>query len=44
MAEQPVLELQAAAQHLGLGTIEATSIDKFLTYAMDRWRAKNKGN
>ena len=42
--EQPVLELQAAAQHLGLGTIEATSVDEFLTYAIDRWRAKNKGN
>ena len=42
--EQPVLELQAAAQHLGLGTIEATSVDEFLTYAIDRWRAKNKDN
>ena len=42
--EQPVLELQAAAHHLGLGTIEATSVNELLTHAIDRWRAKNNGD
>jgi glutamyl-Q tRNA(Asp) synthetase len=40
-AEQPVMELQRAAQHLGLGTIEAASVDAFLKKAAQRWRAKS---
>ena len=40
-AEQPMQELQAAAQHLGLGAIDASSVDELLTRAIERWRAKN---
>jgi glutamyl-Q tRNA(Asp) synthetase len=40
-AEQPVIELQRAAQHLGLGTIDAASVDAFLKEAAARWRAKS---
>ena len=41
---RPVQELQAAAQHLGLGTMDATSVDELLTRAIERWRAKNNGD
>ncbi len=41
---RPVQELQNAAHHLGLGTIDATSVDELLTRAIELWRAKTKGD
>ena len=40
-AERPMQELQSAAQHLGLGAIDATSVGELLTCAIEQWRAKN---
>ncbi|MGH6612500.1 MAG: tRNA glutamyl-Q(34) synthetase GluQRS, partial [Burkholderiaceae bacterium] len=34
---RPVAELQRAARHLGLGEIEAPSVDRFLSEATERW-------
>jgi glutamyl-Q tRNA(Asp) synthetase len=39
-AGQPIQELQRAARHLGLGTIEAPSVDAFLRQAVELWRDK----
>jgi glutamyl-Q tRNA(Asp) synthetase len=39
--QQPVHELQRAAQHLGLGTLKAASIDDFLRRAVEQWRIKH---
>jgi len=33
--------LQTAARHLGLGTIDVPTVDGFLKFAIDRWRAKH---
>jgi glutamyl-Q tRNA(Asp) synthetase len=41
---RPVQELQTAAKHLALGTIDATSVDELLRRAIERWRAKTKGD
>ncbi|MEO8186605.1 MAG: tRNA glutamyl-Q(34) synthetase GluQRS [Burkholderiaceae bacterium] len=41
--ERPIQELQTPAQHLGLGAIEATSVDRLLRRAIERWRTKNEG-
>lgn len=38
----PLRELQRAAQHLGLSMPEATSINEFLAYAIERWRIKQE--
>ena len=35
--EQPVYELQRAARHLGLGSVDASSVDKFLKSAVKIW-------
>ncbi len=37
---RPLQELQTAAQHLGLGTIKASSVDRLLSQAVDLWRNK----
>ena len=36
--QKPIQALQAAALHLGLGTITAASVDDFLMRAIGRWR------
>jgi glutamyl-Q tRNA(Asp) synthetase len=38
-AKQPLAALQTAALHLGLGIIDAPTIDEFLKLAIVRWRA-----
>ena len=35
---RPVQALQAAAQHLGLGMIDAPAVDEFLKRAIEQWR------
>ncbi len=40
--ESPNRELQRAAQHLELGTIEAASVDAFLSQASGLWRDKER--
>ena len=40
--ERPILELQRASQHLGLGKIEAASVDAFLSQASELWRDKER--
>ena len=37
-SSRPIEELQRAALHLGLGTVEASSVDGFLRQAVQRWR------
>ncbi len=41
--EQRLQELQHAARHLGLGSIEAVSVDNFLTQAVSVWRSERSG-
>jgi glutamyl-Q tRNA(Asp) synthetase len=38
---RPLQELRRAAQHLGLGTLEAASINEFLQRAVERWRTQH---
>ena len=38
---RPVPALQTAARHLGLGIIDAPTVDEFLKLAIERWRAKH---
>lgn len=38
--DQPLRELQRAAQHLGLGTIAAASVESFLRCAVESWSSK----
>ncbi len=35
--QRPIQELQAAALHLGLGVINASSVNKFLSQAVEHW-------
>lgn len=42
--ERPLQELQSAAQHLGLGTIKAASVDDLLKRAVEQWRIRNNGH
>ena len=41
---RPLQELRRAAQHLGLGTLEAASINEFLQRAVERWRIQHSSN
>ena len=41
---RPLQELRRAAQHLGLGTLEAASIDEFLERAIEQWRIQHNRN
>ena len=38
---RPLQELRRAAQHLGLGTLEASSINEFLERAVEQWRTQH---
>jgi glutamyl-Q tRNA(Asp) synthetase len=40
--ERPIQELQRAGLHLGLGTIQAGSVDAFLRQAGELWRDKQR--
>ncbi|MBA2411827.1 MAG: tRNA glutamyl-Q(34) synthetase GluQRS [Burkholderiaceae bacterium] len=39
---RPLLELQRAAQHLGLGAIEAPSVEAFAKRAIEGWKAREE--
>ena len=41
---QPLHELRRAAQHLGLGTLEAASINALLKLAVEQWRISHNSN
>lgn len=38
--DQPIDELQRAARHLGIGPVEALSVDEFLTSAVQIWSSR----
>ena len=42
--QRPIQALQAAALHLGLGAIDAASVDEFLMRAIGRWRDRPPGS
>ena len=42
--QKPIETLHAAALHLGLGAINAASVDEFLRRATERWRASQRDN
>jgi glutamyl-Q tRNA(Asp) synthetase len=41
---RPLQELRRAAQHLGLGALEAASINEFLERAVEQWRTQHSSN